>query len=59
MSNRKFLVTHHQPQYLTETKYVVDENKVIELVEKTMTMFPLNEERDKITIQLTEIKTYG
>ena len=59
MGNRKFLVTYRQPSQLLETKYVVDEDKVIELVEKNMIMFPLNNEEDKITIQLTEIKTYG
>ena len=59
MGNRKYLVTHHQPRQLMETKYVVNEDKVIELVERTLGMFPLNEENDKIVIQLTEIKTYG
>ena len=59
MVNRKYLVTHHQPRQLLETKYVVNEDKVIELVEKTLTMFPLNDDKDKIVIELTEIKTYG
>jgi hypothetical protein len=59
MDNRKFLVTYQLPSLRLETKYVVDEDKVIELVEKNMINFPLNNEGDRITIQLTEIKTYG
>jgi hypothetical protein len=59
MVNRKFLVIYQHPNQLLETKYVVNEDKVIELIEKTMPMFPLNNEGDRITIQLTEIKTYG
>lgn len=59
MGNRKYLVTYHQPRQLLETKYVVNEDKVIELVEKTLMMSPLNDEKDKVVIELTEIKTYG
>lgn len=57
MGNRKFLVTLSQP--FVEDKYVVDEDKALSLVARLMVESPLNNERDTITIQLTEIKTYG
>lgn len=57
MDNRKFLVTLSQPW--VEEKYVVDEDKILSLVDRLMMEHPFKSERDTITIQFTEIKTYG